>query len=277
MKTNTKKQDFNKTGNTTVSVVRSAMFAPTLKRNRNKGQDIIFQNSWASLKVPSKYNHLTQTHLNILDLIFANATESIKLLNGELVLKFNVWKILKALGQTGYNYEWLKDKLDDLQTTLTILKTKDYELHETIIHFHKWTKTPNDNIQKKGFTKDKNEFGNLYGVCFNSSFVKFFNIDVNLNYVKILPDILALPSGVLQAFVRFCISHDKLNMKLTDILINIRAIDNIISERTKERIIKGINDNSNILFEKFKIQIKDGIVYYDHSNADSIYFLTHQQ
>ena len=269
MKTNTKKQDFN--CNTTVSIVRSAMFAPTLKRNKNKGQDIVFKNNWASLKIPAKYNHLTQTHLNILDLIFANATETLKLQNDELVVKFSVWKILKELGQSGQNYEWLKDKLDDLQTTLTILKTKDYELHETVLHFHKWTKTPNINAQKNGFA---NKFGNLYGVCFNSSFVKFFDIDVNLSYIKILPDILSLKSGILQAFVRFVISHDKLNMKLSDVLLNIRAINNTITKRAEQYIFKNIYDNKNILLEKFKIKIENNIVYYDHSDTDKVYFLT---
>ena len=269
MKTNTKKQDFN--CNTTVSIVRSAMFAPTLKRNKNKGQDIVFKNNWASLKIPAKYNHLTQVHLNILDLMFANAKEIIKLKNGEIIIKFSVWKILKALGQDGYNYKWLKDKLDDLQTTLTVLKTKDYELHETVLHFHKWTKTVNPDSPKSCFTDD---YGKLYGVCLNSSFVKFFDIDVNLSYIKILPDILSLKSGVLQAFVRFCISHNKLNMKLIDILTSIRAFDDNITNRTKERILKKINDNANILFNKFQIKIENGIVYYDHSNTDKVYFLT---
>ena len=247
------------------------MFTPTIKRNKSKGQDITFQNQWASLKIPAKYNHLTQVHLNILDLIFANATETLKLQNGELVVKFSVWKILKALGQMGYNYEWLKDKLDDLQTTLTILKTKNYELHETILHFHKWTKTANPDSPKNCFNNDN--YGKLYGVCFNSSFVKFFDIDVNLSYIKILPDILSLKSGVLQAFVRFVISHDKLNMKLIDVLMSIRAFDDNITTRTKERILKKINDNANILFSKFQIKIENGIVYYDHSNTDKVYFL----
>lgn len=270
MKMNMKKPDFN--CNTTVSIVRSAMFAPTLKRNKNKGQDIIFRNNWAELKISGKYNNLTQTHLNILDLMFANAKEIIKLINGELVIKFSVWKILKALGQNGYNYQWLKDKLDDLQTTLTVLKTKDYELHETVLHFHKWTKTPNPDSPKNCL--NNNDYGKLYGVCFNSSFVKFFGIDINLNYIQILPDILSLKTGVLQAFVRFIISHDKLNMKLADVLLNIRAIDNTITKRAEQYIFKNIYDNKNILLEKFKIKIENGIVYYDHSDTDKVYFLT---
>ncbi|MHB1546728.1 MAG: hypothetical protein ACYCV8_08750, partial [bacterium] len=142
-----KNTDF-KISNTTVSIVRSGIFAPTLKATKTD-RDIIFENNWGKLKILKKYNQLTQTHINILDSIFANAAEIRKFETGEIGIKFGINKVLKTLGQTGTNYEWLQRKLDDLISTVVEIETKNNVTHEGILHYARWSKTPNPNALKK--------------------------------------------------------------------------------------------------------------------------------
>ncbi|MCL4428136.1 MAG: hypothetical protein M1276_03975 [Deltaproteobacteria bacterium] len=270
-----KNTDF-KISNTTVSIVRSGIFAPTLKATKTD-RDIIFENNWGKLKILKKYNQLTQTHINILDSIFANAAEIRKFETGEIGIKFGINKVLKTLGQTGTNYEWLQRKLDDLISTVVEIETKNNVTHEGILHYARWSKTPNPNALKKNTSGlkyyKKGSCGYYYSIVFNTEFTRFFDIEINLNYLKILPEILNLKSGVLQAFVRFCISHNELNMQLSEILGNIRVLEGA-TDRRRRQIIKEVKDNAALLYEKFKIKIdKNNIVKYKHKNATGIYFL----
>jgi hypothetical protein len=263
-----------KYGNTTISFIRCAIFAPTLKSVKNK--DIIFENAWGKLKILKRYNKLTQMHINVLDAIMDNKAVIIKLPNGEIAVKFIPYAVLKMLGQEkNKNYKWLQQKLDDLISTVIEVETKDNVTHEGILHKARWSKTKilNFNTQNVGLKGNQEHFGYYYVIVFNAEFAKFFDIEINLNYKKILPDIINIKSGILQAFVRFCISHNELNMTLDDVLKNIRAFDGI-TERQRQRIKKGIKYNIALLWDKFKIRIKEnGIVMHDHNDIDGVYFL----
>ena len=276
METFMKSADYKKF-NTTISVVRSGIFAPTRKAVKTD-KDIVFENHWGKLKILKKYNQLTQTHVNILDSIFAHAAEIIRIgETGEVAIKFEISKVLKTLGQSGTNYEWFQEKLDDLISTVIEIETKNNIVHEGILHYARWSKTPNPNSQKFNASNLRNykkeSSGYYYSIVFNAGFTRFFDIETNLNYLEILPDILNLKSGVLQACVRFCISHNELNMNLSEVLRNIRALDGA-TDRRRRQIIKEIKDNAALLRKNFKIEIdKNNVVKYRHQKTAGIYFL----
>ncbi|MHB1600050.1 MAG: hypothetical protein ACYCUT_00515 [bacterium] len=262
-------------GNTTVSFVRGGIFSPVVKSPKRPQDDIIFKNHWAKLTILKKYNRITQVHINILDCIMASAAKInkgfVKMNNGEIRLFFEPYAVLKMLEQKGKNYEWLRGKLDDLVSTLIEIETDKNTTHEGMLHFHRWSKTPNPNAIKKT-SRFKSGGGYYYVAVINPGFANFFNVEINMNYIKILPYIIRLHNGLLQAFVRFCISHNELNMPFIDVLHNIRA--EISDDRQRQRTIKKINDNVELLYDKFKIKLENGIVYHRHADIEGIYFIS---
>ena len=138
---------------------------------------------------------------------------------------------------------------------------------------HRWSKIPNEKARKRGgFNFVKESF--LYGVIFERGFAKFFDIETNINYLRKLDDIVSLKHGINQSLVRFCLSHNKLNMDLKEVLLSL-GLDGDISKSNQKKIYRNINEEREYMKEKFSIEIKkassgDNTVFYKKLN--DVYF-----
>ena len=257
--------------NSTVSICRSGLFLPIKKSAMNDNKRI-FSNKWVNVTVTGNIN---QTHQNIIDAIFASAINIEKSPDGQIGIQFSPYRVLKKIGHNKpTNYKWLFDRLEELRIAQVLIVSADTSKGESsgIIRLHRWSKVPNLKARKgSGFNKESF----LYGVVFERGFAKFFNIETNINYLRKLDDIVSLSHGINQSLVRFCLSHNRLNMDLKEVLSSL-GLDGDISKSNIKKIYRNINEEREYMKEKFSIEIKkastgNNTVFY--KKLDDVYFL----
>jgi hypothetical protein len=240
---------------TTVSQWRLPIFKASLRTN-GIIPEVIFEGKYGRCTIRNCC--LTQTHRNILDAIFS-IYESKNISNeGDFTLFFNARKLFKAIGVTPNNHKWLKKKLDEMFEPVIEIKANYMErtVHSVIISEHSYT----DPMKK--FKK-----GNLYYIRLTRSFIALFFYDMPLRFRNdIFKKIISYKSGVLQAFIRFCLTHKQLNTPLNDILHEIMVFTDNTSEDVKKIIRLKILKYSEQLYSDFGIKISSGIVFYEQHN-----------
>lgn len=222
---------------------------------------VVLENQWCKISIEGTF--LTQTHLNVMEAVvavhhFLKETES----DGRIKIVYSPQKVLDYLGMDTNDYQWVVDKLKEISSCLVKINTKKFKAYGRIVDFQI---QPEDEIQKT----------TLYYVEFGPFFKALQLYDVSINYKELIPNILKLKHAVTQALVRFCLSHDILNMDLIEILESINSLSDSIDSRTKRRIIQYVISEQEALKRDFGIEIKKmengrkGIFYKKH---DKVYF-----
>ena len=266
---------------TTVNQCRGGPFLPVSRVPKGfKGRDFNFSNQWGKCIVRECF--LTQTHQNILDVIF-DKSKLVKVApDGQIAVVFSPYEILSALKHKyKTNYKWLNDRLDDLRKTRIEIEVNGVSITGGVVRKHAKSLLDNADAQRRrGFAEN----AKYWGVIFESEYSRFFIHDVKLHYQALLSELFRLKHGVTQAVVRFCLSHDQVNMALNDILLAVRAFDRLKPEdepeqgqvtlvtplRTQQQIRKNIREEAEALKRDFGIEIKkmakgrEGVFYRKH-------------
>jgi len=258
--------------NSTVSQMRSLMFAPVVKFKQNplfkefiKNNMILkFKNGEDSLQVRNRF--LTQIHRDILDLMLAKA-EKRQTKEGFYILvsEFSEYEILKALGHKyKENRKWFREKIQELQDIAIVLENPDKRISFHIL---------------KGYMTNKKT--GQHAVFFDNSYINYFySRDIGVNYKYLTCDIVALDSPVLKALIRFVIANkfDKFRRSLTNLLENIGINRENMSKQQYYKIIKTVKDNKDLLKDKFNIILtNDDIVEYEYDKSISFYNKNQEQ
>ena len=251
---------------TTVHQCRGGPFLPVGQVPSGfKGRDFIFENQWGRCTI--RKCALTQTHQDIIDIIRKNAILTKTHPDGQVLVVFSPYTILKALGNKGTNHSWLNKKIEELETVRINTEVRSWKITSGIVRKHAKSLLDNERAQQRGgIAKD----AKYWYVIFEAEYSKFFLFDVKLHYQELLPRIIGLKKAVTKALVRFCLSHDQINMALADILISIGAIDGNTPARTRRRIIKQVRDDAKTLERDFGITIRkmedgrEGVFYKKH-------------
>ena len=258
-------QKFEKTIST-VNELRTGIFAPIDKISANSKtyKDFIQNNRKRSIetswgKTIIKGNILTQTHRDLLDCIIAGAKEIKELEGGGIAIYFSTTDVLKSYsGKQNTNTKWLKDKLDEIQNSSIEFKqenTNDYYSF-SIIDSHAYS------------TKH-----NSFGLILTPAYRKFFEEQLTINYKKELPKLLKVKSALLKAIIRFFWTHSVASTM--DIVTLLKTIGfPVDSIRMKQKAVKEIKDNTNLLLEYGIIfEPKSKLIYRKNSFENSISFL----
>ncbi len=242
-----------------VSQCRYNFFMPYVKLPKNVlGEKIInyININGKEYRLIIKDCKISQIHRDILNAIVLNSIQIGIGKNGNIAVLFSQRQVLKTLGHNNLsNHAWLQKKLDEMQSSLFLISDADNNCGITfsILLASGYSKEPIKEVDG-GF--GKNSY--YYFIEFNPYYLKFADIDVALflKNKEILKRIIEIKSGILKALIWYCLSQNKLNKDLIEILNELNVINNGITKRRKNIIIKQLKDNKEYLKKEFGIEIK---------------------
>lgn len=253
--------------NATVSELRTGVFAPIEKiSSTSKTYTQFIENqkkryietSWG--KTVIKGNILTQTHRDLLDCLFAGAKEIKEMEGGAIAIYFSTSDILKSYsGTTSRNTKWLKDKLDEIQTTAIEFRTTDGE------DFYSF------NIISSFAYSTKHK---SFGIVITPEYRKYFEDQLTVNYTKELPKLLKVKSALLRAIIRFFWTHSQASTMSIENLLQTIGFP-MESIRTKQTAMKEIRDSAELLKDYgITYEPKTKLIYRKGSFDNSITFMS---
>lgn len=273
----TRSQESSRKASTTVHQCRGGPFLPVGQVHASvKNRTFTFENQWGRCTI--RDCKLTQTHQDIIDTIRANAVLTKTAPDGQVLMAFCPYTVLKGLGDNGTNHSWLIEKLEDLRKIRIDTEVNGMKIAGGIVRKHAKSLLDNEAAQKRGGIAKEVKY---WYVIFEAEYSKFFLFDMGINYLSLLPELIALKDGVCKALVRFCLSHNEVNMALDELLLAIGSFDRLRAEdepdpdrvtivtppRTQREIRKTIRAAAEQLERDFGITIRkmkdgrDGVFY----------------
>jgi len=224
--------------------------AKDFKKNNNVRT---IETKWGRVEIRNRL--LTQTHKDIMDLIFTYNKKIKRLEDGTIALYFSQSEISKAYSKSddsettinsSKNLKWFRQKLDEIADCR--VQYKDNKGNE--IDFRV--------ILKKAFSSKEN----LYGIVLDSNYVEFYEKGLSVNYSSKIPDLISVESPLVKSIIRFFFTHKALNLSLENILITV-GFPLPASVRTMQTARKTLREHINI-FKQFDIDYdpKNEIFYY---------------
>jgi hypothetical protein len=230
--------------NATVNELRTGIYAPIEKISTNsitfkkfvqnkKRRSIL--SSWGEVHVLG--NILTQTHRDLLDCILSVSEQPVALNDGRVAYYFKLSDVSKEYSQNSKNnYTWIKDKLQEMQTTAVEFKAKD---STSFVSFNI--------LEKIAFSESHDS----YGIVFSSDYRQYVEQSLTVSYQLELPKLLKVDSALLKAIVRFFWTHKHCNISIDQVLTSIGYP--VESDRAVRSAKKEIRDNSEVLEKEFGI------------------------
>jgi hypothetical protein len=230
--------------NATVNELRTGIYAPIEKISTNS---ITFKNfiqnrkrrsilsSWGEVHVIG--NILTQTHRDLLDCILSVSDQPVALKDGRVAYYFKLSDVSKEYAKNSKNnYTWIKEKLQEMQTTAIEFKAKD---SNSFVSF--------SILEKVAFSESYDS----YGIVFSSDYRQYVEQNLTVNYQQELSKLLKVDSALLKAIIRFFWTHKHCNISIHQVLISIGYPTE--SDRAIRTAKKEIKDNAEILEKEFGI------------------------
>ncbi|WP_460181739.1 hypothetical protein [Thermodesulfovibrio sp. TK110] len=192
---------------------------------------------------------LSQTDRDIFDAIAATGVHGEK--DGQKAYLFDFSEVLRFLGHKNHaNDTWLKEKLKSLAEIVLTIKTERYEIIGHIVSHVIVSYKP------KNLPKNQSRFrqGYLALIVFSKEFSKLYEKDYIIWATpKIVKAIIDLPHDFLKAIVRFCLTHEEINMTLESILELIGYSG--IQKRYYRKIRKTLIEYAEYFWENFAIKV----------------------
>jgi len=224
--------------------------AKEFKKNNNVRK---IETKWGSVEIRNRL--LTQTHKDIMDLIFTYHKKIKRLNDGTIALYFSQSEISKAYNSSedeestvnkSKNLKWFRQKLDEIADCR--IQYKDNSGNE--IDFRV--------ILKKAFSAKEN----LYGIVLDSNYVEFYEKGLSVNYSSKIPELISVDSPLVKSIIRFFFTHKAINLSLENILVTV-GFPLPASVRTLQTAKKTLREHVDV-FKKFDITYdsKKEIFYY---------------
>ena len=251
-------EDKIKCSTSSVEELRVPIYAPVKQlppqsiaaKNFKKNNNVrIIETKWGYVEIRNRL--LTQTHKDIMDLIFTYHKKIKRLEDGSIAIYFSQSEISKFynsgdVNNKSKNLKWFRQKLDEIADCR--IQYKDNNGNE--IDFRV--------ILKKAFSSKEN----LYGIVLDSNYVEFYENGLSVNYSSKLPDLISVESPLVKSIIRFFFTHKAINLSLENILTTI-GFPLPASVRTLQITKKTLRENIDI-FKFFDIiyDAKKEIFYY---------------
>lgn len=221
--------------------------AKEFKKNNNVR---IVETKWGHVEIRNRL--LTQTHKDIMDLIFTYHKKIKRLEDGTIALYFSQSEISKFYSNSdehdtkSKNLKWFRQKLDEIADCR--IQYKDN--HGNEIDFRV--------ILKKAFSSTEN----LYGIVLDSNYVEFYEKGLSVNYSSKIPDLISVESPLVKSIIRFFFTHKAINLSLENVLVTV-GFPFPASVRTLQVAKKTLREHVEV-FKQFDIiyDTKKEIFYY---------------
>jgi len=256
----------------TVEELRVPIYAPVkqlppqssaviqFKKNNNVR---IIKTKWGQVEIRNRL--LTQTHKDIMDLIFTYKKKIKRLDDGTIALYFSQSEISKMYNQDpteedkskkSKNLKWFRQKLDEIADCR--IQYKDNTGNEIDFRI----------ILKKAYSAQED----LFGIILDSNYVEFYEKGLSVNYSSKLPDLIAIESPLVKSIVRFFFTHKALNLSLENVLETV-GFPLPASIRTLQTAKKTLRENIE-LFKTFGIEYNSKKEIFYYKGTDNIYINT---
>lgn len=266
-----------------ISQCRSDIFfAPYLKlpsnfRGKKSVKEVKINNK--DVLIEKYFTILTEKHRDILIACLLSADKKALRKDGGYAILFSLRRVLKNLRLNKNNQAWLIEKLKELRfAPFTAIDKNDKNLQYpfTILSGLKPSKVLNENAG--GFMKNKTYY---YYAEISKEYIEFMRYDIQIFINKhILESILELKNAETKALVWYCLSQNKLNKDMKNILLELGILSDKTSKQMKRLKLNNIKEEWQNLKDKFGIEIKKmqteriGIFYEKHK---SVYFLNNKK
>ena len=246
----------------TVEELRVPIYAPvkqlppqsTAMKEFKKNNNVrTIETKWGQVEIRNRL--LTQTHKDILDLIFTFHEKRKKLYDGSIALYFSQSKVAKEYGDTSKNLKWFRQKLDEItDCRIQYINNTGDQIDFRIIN-------------KKAFSVKED----MYGIILDENYVEFYEKGLSIDYEKKIPSLLKVGSPLVKSIIRFFFTHKSLNMSLEK-LLNTIGFPLPASQRTMQTAKKTLRENIET-FDNFEIKYdpKKEIFYYKGNQDVKIY------
>jgi hypothetical protein len=261
-----------------ITQCRNIFFAPYLKlppklRGIKSNKDVKINDH--EVIIEKFFTLLTEKHRDVLIACLLSCHNKGLKEDGSLALLFSLRQVLKKLGVEEHNQLWLIGKLKELRfAPFTVIDKNDKNLQYpfTILSELKLSKVLNENIDG-GFMKNKIYY---YYAAISKEFIEFMHYDVQIYINKhILESIIELKSAEAKTLAWYCLSQNKLNKDLEDVLKELLVLSDKTSKQVKSLKLNNIKEEYENLRDKFGIEVKSmqnrrlGVFYTKHK---SVYF-----
>lgn len=220
--------------------------AKDFKKNNNVR---IIETKWGHVEIRNRL--LTQTHKDIMDLIFTYHKKRKRLEDGTIALYFSQSEISKIYNNEesenkSKNLKWFRQKMDEISDCR--IQYKDNNGNEIDFRI----------ILKKAFSSKEN----LYGIVLDPNYVEFYEKGLSVNYSSKISYLISIDSPLVKSIVRFFFTHRAINITLDNILATV-GFPLPASTRTLQIAKKTLRENIDI-FKQFDIvyDSKKEIFYY---------------
>lgn len=170
----------------------------------------------------------------------------------------------------------LKNKIQEIRTTTFFLQNPADTFQYYDFNIFSKNKITNMEYGKgKGFNKNKINYYYLVEISKEYLLFEYLDIQIYLND-KTLKEIINIKSAIVKHLIRYCLSQNKLNKDLLDIMNEINIVNQNMTRQYINKCKQEILKHKDILLNKFNIEIKiiektgrHGIFY---TKNDNIYF-----
>lgn len=231
--------------------------AKEFKKNNNVRK---IETKWGSVEIRNRL--LTQTHKDIMDLIFTYHKKIKRLNDGTIALYFSQSEISKVYNShedeetsinKSKNLKWFRQKMDEISDCR--IQYKDNNGNEIDFRI----------ILKKAFSSKEN----LYGIVLDPNYIEFYENGLSVNYSSKIPDLISVESPLVKSIVRFFFTHKAINLTLENVLMTV-GFPFPASTRTLQNAKKTLRENIDT-FKQFDIEynLEKEIFYY--RGTDNVY------
>ena len=231
--------------NPTAPVIESRVpvFAPILRVSHNsrprKGR---YETRWGWVELGGPI--LTMKHWAILKMAVKMAVEKqVFKETGGMAVWFDAWEVKKALGEEylngGKGHKQFIQRIRELyRAELRIHSNRTGRTRESrIIDSHTYDENHPDNPERQG-VKTTWRGHCLYEIRLSPNFMQFFREDLRVHYDPLVPEIVAIPDGTIQAIILFFLSHkEKCHYPIRKVMEIIRAIEEGMTKGTVSKIM----------------------------------------
>lgn len=228
--------------------------AKDFKKNNNVR---IIQTKWGHVEIRNRL--LTQTHKDIMDLIFTYHKKRKRLEDGTIALYFSQSEISRIYNKDeenenkSKNLKWFRQKMDEISDCR--IQYKDNEGNEIDFRI----------ILKKAFSSTEN----LYGIVLDPNYVEFYEKGLSVNYSSKIPDLISVDSPLVKSIIRFFFTHKAINLSLENVLMTV-GFPFPASTRTLQTAKKTLREHVEV-FKQFDIEYDSEKEIFYYRGTDEVY------
>lgn len=252
---------------------RVPVFAPNMRVSHNSpSRKWRYETPWGWVELAGPV--LNMTHWAILKMAMAMAVEKrIFKETGGMAVLFDAYEVKKALGyEGGSGHKRFIGKILELRLAgLRVHSNRTGRTRESgIIDSHSYDESPTQNLTKNrkwmlGYEpkegenqqKTKEKLKNmakggmaLYEICISPNYMQFFNEELRVHYDSLVPEILRISDGTIQAIIPFFLTHsNNCRFSIRQVIEIIGGIEEGMAKSTVSEIMSKP--------EKFKTELEN--------------------